>query len=107
MERCERIARRAREARFLERLRLGPLSHEETTALVQSLSPGDRDKERDAGLAERIWVASSGNPFVIVETLRAVEQGAPTPPNDALPVPERATTDVMVMELYQGAANRE
>ena len=25
----------------------------------------------------------------------------------ALPVPERATTDVTVMELYQGAANRE
>jgi DNA-binding SARP family transcriptional activator len=75
----------------LDRLLLGPLSHEESTALVQSLRPRDRDKERDAGMAERIWAASGGNPFVIVETLRAVEQGAPTPPNDALPLPERVS----------------
>jgi tetratricopeptide (TPR) repeat protein len=74
----------------LERLRLEPLSYEETTALVQSLRPRDRDKAGDAGLAERIWAASGGNPFVIVETLQAVEQGASTP-NDALPLPERVS----------------
>jgi hypothetical protein len=45
----------------LERLRLEPLSYEETTALVQSLRPPDRDKAGDAGLAERIWAASGGN----------------------------------------------
>jgi predicted ATPase len=64
----------------VERLRLGPLSHEETTALVRSLGPRGRGDDRDAALAERIWVASDGNPFVIVETLRAVEQGATETP---------------------------
>jgi DNA-binding SARP family transcriptional activator len=72
----------------LNRLLLGPLSHEESTALVQSLRPRDRDKE-DAGLAERIWAGSGGNPFVIVETLRAVEQGATPRIHEPLPLPER------------------
>jgi tetratricopeptide (TPR) repeat protein len=84
----------------LDRLLLGPLSHEESMALVQSLRPWDRGNAGDAGLAERIWAASGGNPFVIVETLRAVDQGAPTPPNDALPLPER------VSELVRGRLDR-
>jgi DNA-binding SARP family transcriptional activator/tetratricopeptide (TPR) repeat protein len=74
----------------LDRLLLGPLSHDESAALVQSLRPRDGDKERDAALAARILAASGGNPFVIVETLRAVEQGASTP-NDSLPLPERVS----------------
>jgi DNA-binding SARP family transcriptional activator len=72
----------------LARLRLGPLSHDETTALVRSLSPRDRAIEPAGGWAERIWAASGGNPFVVVETLRAVEQGASIPSSDGLPLPE-------------------
>ena len=52
-------------------MRLGPLSHEETMALVQSLRPpGQAPGARTSGCAEQIWAASGGNPFVIVETLR-------------------------------------
>jgi DNA-binding SARP family transcriptional activator len=84
----------------LQRLRLGPLSHDETAALVQSLGPRDRATELDGGWAERIWTASGGNPFVVVETLRAVEQGASSPSTDGLPLP------VGVSELVQARIDR-
>src|SRR5262245_2215981 len=71
------------------RLLLPPLSPDHTRALVQALGRG-RDAAAVAGLAERISSASGGNPFVVVETIRALEQGA-TPPTtvDALLLPER------------------
>src|SRR5262249_20693983 len=51
------------------RLPLGPLSQDDTTALVQSLAPRGRAVDDTSALAERIWGASNGNPFVVVETL--------------------------------------
>ena len=74
----------------IDRLPLGPLSQEYTTALVQSLIPRARGLEADSDLATRIWGVSNGNPFVVVETLRALEQGAlsaATP--DPLGLPDR------------------
>jgi predicted ATPase len=69
----------------ISRLPLGPLSQEDTTALVQSLAPRGRAVDAESALAERMWGASNGNPFVVVETLRALEQGAlPTTTADAL-----------------------
>src|SRR5262245_28325501 len=79
------------------RLPLGPLSQDDTTALVQSLAARGRAVEVASVLAERIWGASNGNPFVVVETLRALEQGAlPTEPADVLGLPERVRELVMV-----------
>jgi hypothetical protein len=75
----------------LERLRLGPLSHGETMALAQSLGPRGRNEEGEGELRERLWAASGGNPFVIVETLRAVEQGATPRIHEPLPLPERVS----------------
>jgi hypothetical protein len=72
----------------LERLRLEPLSYEETTALVQSPAGPGQGGRRRAGRAD--LGGQWRQPFVIVETLQAVEQGASTP-NDALPLPERVT----------------
>jgi DNA-binding SARP family transcriptional activator len=81
----------------ISRLPLGPLSQEDTTALVQSLAPRGRAVDAASALAERIWGASNGNPFVVVETLRALEQGAlPTTTADALGLPERVREVVMV-----------
>jgi DNA-binding SARP family transcriptional activator len=81
----------------ISRLPLGPLSQEDTTALVQSLAPRGRVVDAEGALAERIWGASNGNPFVVVEILRALEQGAlPTTTADALALPDRVRELVMV-----------
>src|SRR5262249_39667952 len=72
------------------------LSQGDTTALVQSLAPRGRGPDTESGLAARIWAASSGNPFVVIETLRALEQvamSAATPA--ALALPERVRELVM------------
>src|SRR5262245_44541931 len=81
----------------MSRLPLGPLSEEDTTALVQSLTPRGRAVDVTSALAERIWGASNGNPFVVVETLRALEQGAlPATATDAPGLPERVRELVMI-----------
>ena len=70
-------------------LLLTPLSQAETTTLVASLSSRGRDEKPSATWAERIWATSGGNPFVVVELVKSLEQR--TPPlttSDALPLPE-------------------
>src|SRR5262249_8412094 len=79
------------------RLPLAPLSRDDMTALVQSLAARGRAMDVTSALAERIWGASNGNAFVVVETLRALEQGAlPTEPADAPGLPERVRELVRV-----------
>ena len=69
----------------LVRCALGPLGREDTQVLARILVPSSEA----AGLDEQLWRASEGNPFMIVETLRALSgseaQAGPT----ALPIPER------------------
>lgn len=73
----------------LVRLMLPPLSREHTVELVQALArPGHRGNGL-AALGEQIWVASEGNPFVIVETVRAVREGGETLAAGLLPMPQR------------------
>jgi DNA-binding SARP family transcriptional activator len=56
----------------LEDIHLGPLSEADSRALAHSLRSGARkDGDRDLVAAE-IWAASKGNPFVIVESVRAL-----------------------------------
>ena len=70
-------------------LALSALSRDETLALVQALVPGGSDQASRAQIAEQVWLASEGNPFRVVETMRALKPGAtPTVPS-ALPVPDR------------------
>ncbi|MBI2206369.1 MAG: AAA family ATPase [Candidatus Rokubacteria bacterium] len=53
-------------------LPLAPLSAEDTARLVRSLSRVGGDAETIARLGERVWQVSEGNPFVIVEMVRAL-----------------------------------
>ncbi len=86
------------------RMALAPLSREQTTALVRALGRSGPDAGPAPALADRIWVASAGNPFVIVECLRALELGA-SAPSDAgrLPLPERVH-ELIAMRLERLSA---
>jgi DNA-binding SARP family transcriptional activator/tetratricopeptide (TPR) repeat protein len=55
---------------------LAPLSRSETLSLIQSLTRIDRDAAEMACREKQVWAASEGNPFIAVETLRALQEGA-------------------------------
>jgi AAA ATPase domain len=58
---------------------LGPLSRSHTVDLVQVLArPGTQDAER-ARLSEQVWRTSGGNPFVVIEAMRAAAEEALSP----------------------------
>jgi DNA-binding SARP family transcriptional activator len=61
----------AGEPRF-EAIHLAPLSRDATLALALTLTGGRVDPTTRNRLAERVWTASEGNPFVAIETLRAL-----------------------------------
>ena len=69
----------------LVRSALGPLGREDTRVLAGTLVPSSEV----ARLDEQLWRASEGNPFMIVETLRAQRAGAAPAGTPALPIPER------------------
>ena len=71
--------------RHLSRLSLGALSREHTVALARALV----QLPAVSPLEERIWRASLGNPFMVVETLRALRGGSLPEDKSALPLPER------------------
>ena len=59
-----------------ERMTLAPLSRDDTASLTRSLAPAGMDGDATARLTERVFNASGGNPFMVVETLRAMADGA-------------------------------
>jgi DNA-binding SARP family transcriptional activator len=61
--------------RRLMRVDLAPLSQPGTLSLVRLLARAGSDEARLARLSEQVWAVSEGNPFVIVETTRALEEG--------------------------------
>jgi tetratricopeptide (TPR) repeat protein/ABC-type cobalamin/Fe3+-siderophores transport system ATPase subunit len=69
----------------LSRLSLGSLSREDTAALARMLM----QPPAVSRLEEQIWMASRGNPFMIVETLRALRGGSLPADTSPLPLPER------------------
>ena len=71
------------------RMPLSPLSRADAAALVRSLARRGSDEAFVAGLSERLWAASAGNPFIIVETMRSLDDGAATETAPSLPLPER------------------
>jgi tetratricopeptide (TPR) repeat protein len=52
-------------------LRLSPLSEPETVMLVRSLCRAGTDDATVRRLGEQVWRVSEGNPFMVVETMRA------------------------------------
>ena len=73
----------------VDRIRLSPLSREDTATLVRSLARADLDGGMVARLAEQIFASSGGNPFLVVETMRALADGT-VPHVAGLALPERA-----------------
>lgn len=69
-------------------LTLGRLSRDETLALARNLACGGREVG-SAWLDERVWLASEGNPFMIVETARALEESDGFPSTATTLLPER------------------
>jgi tetratricopeptide (TPR) repeat protein len=57
-------------------LRLAPLSHHETVTLVGMLAPASMPATMRVHVAEQIWRISEGNPFVVVETMRALPEAS-------------------------------
>jgi predicted ATPase len=60
--------------RTVVRLRLHGLSRAETRALMSALHPRPDDESRATARAARVWQASAGIPFVIVETVRELQE---------------------------------
>ncbi len=64
-----------------------PLSEPDTAALARALA-SQKSLEEPGKLAQ-IWAVSEGNPFVVLEAVRALDHGAPIDGVSRLPVPER------------------
>jgi DNA-binding SARP family transcriptional activator len=79
------IAQLGRQSRSLS-LSLSPLSETETRTLVGTLTRAGMAQPALDRLAEHVWRTSEGNPFMVVETVRAL-QGRELAPGEALPTP--------------------
>lgn len=78
-------------------LTLAPLSRSDTAALVRALARTAMDATAVTRIGRRVWALSEGNPFVITETMRGVQEGMAETPED-LPVPQRVR-DVVAARL--------
>ena len=87
----------ARDQRLVE-LRLVPLSKEATLTLVRTLTPAESNEAVKIWLAEQVWVISEGNPFAVVESVRALPKDSPADPSAKLAVPKRVR-EVIVRHL--------
>ncbi len=73
----------------VERLRVAPLSRPATFQLVRALSSMTSGPLALEQVGEEVWRASQGNPFVVVETIRALQQGISLAGSGALTIVER------------------
>jgi DNA-binding SARP family transcriptional activator len=70
-------------------LPLSPLSRPDTSSLVRFLTVAGSEPSTLARLEEQAWAASEGNPFVIVETVRALREGMTLQEPANLSLPQR------------------
>ncbi len=73
----------------VERVLVAPLSRRATVQLVRALSRATSEPRALERVGEEVWRASEGNPFVIVETIRALQQGVSLAGSGGLPIVER------------------
>jgi DNA-binding SARP family transcriptional activator len=85
-------------------LKLAPLSRPDTVLLVRSLSRVGRDAEALAHLEEEVWRVSEGNPFIVVETIRAIQAGTIIASPSSLPVAERVRE--LIVGCLEGLSKR-
>jgi DNA-binding SARP family transcriptional activator len=71
------------------RLTLARLSESDTAALVRGLARVGGGAEAVRRLATQVWALSEGNPFMVVETMRALQEGTAPPDSAELPLPDR------------------
>jgi DNA-binding SARP family transcriptional activator/tetratricopeptide (TPR) repeat protein len=98
------LAELARDRR-LERIDLGPLSPEHTTAMARSLVAPEIAAGDLAGLLQQVWRLSEGNPFVVTETMRTIEPERVSAAEDGVAVPDavRAMTRSRLRRLSERA----
>ena len=71
------------------RATLAPLARPDIIDLIHSLARVHGEPDGLAQLEEHVWTVSEGNPFVAVETTRALLDGGLPPESTSLPLPER------------------
>ena len=71
------------------RLRIGPLSRPAAFRLVRALSGATTDPETLDRLSRQVWRVSEGNPFVLIETIRSLQQGVTFLGPGELPLADR------------------
>jgi DNA-binding SARP family transcriptional activator/predicted ATPase len=93
-----------RDQRLVE-IRLAALSKPDTLALVRTLARAETDEAVVTSLAEQVWIASEGNPFVVVETVRSLPESAAAQPLAKLAVPQRVRETIVrhLEQLSQGS----
>jgi DNA-binding SARP family transcriptional activator/tetratricopeptide (TPR) repeat protein len=76
----------------LRRFALSPLSEAATLALVDVLvrAGGSEDRARPRG--RDVWTLSEGHPLMVVETVRALQEGRTDVASERLPLPQRMRT---------------
>jgi len=84
-----RILQELQREPHVAQLLLAPLSPVDTTTLVRSLAGSRSDEAGVARLAAQVWAVSEGNPFTVVETMRALLDGAVPESPGGLPLAER------------------
>ncbi|MBM3220304.1 MAG: tetratricopeptide repeat protein [Candidatus Rokubacteria bacterium] len=83
-----RVMEELRAERHVAALTLSPLSEAETHDLVQILGSAGTHQAALGHVAEQVWTLSEGNPFVAVETMRALHEGHRFGPS-TIALPER------------------
>ena len=73
----------------LTELRLAPLSRDETFTLARMLAPSEGQAALAGEAAEQVWRMSEGNPFTIIETMRALPPCSSPAASAPLAVPDR------------------
>jgi DNA-binding SARP family transcriptional activator/ABC-type cobalamin/Fe3+-siderophores transport system ATPase subunit len=73
----------------LSRLELPRLNREDTSTLVRLLGGTGIAATSARDVVERVWAASEGNPFMVVETMRGLGQGLTLAPGSDVPLPTR------------------
>jgi DNA-binding SARP family transcriptional activator len=74
---------------WVTRVTLAPLPRADTIDLIRAIARMGSDDEALTRLAEPVWAVSEGNPFVVVETVRAFQDGVIPSTWTGLPVAER------------------
>jgi predicted ATPase len=86
--------------RVVTPIRLAPLAEADTLSLVRHLAPPGTVRDAVERLGQRVWQLSEGHPFMVVETMRAVQEGAAPESAEELPLAQR------IEELILGRLER-